>query len=76
VLCRPSSAWSDGAKFSPDEIIATPVLMDVYDANDLKRYGDFSDFASRDILRCDQIAAEDLSHRHGYTPLARRPDSR
>lgn len=43
-------AYPNGAKFSPDEIIATPVLARVYEINDVKRYGEFSDFASSFLI--------------------------
>jgi len=38
--------YPNGTKFSPEEIVATPVLMGVYEANDLGQYGGFGDFAS------------------------------
>lgn len=38
--------YPNGAKFSREEIIATPVLMRVYETNDLEQYGGFGEFAS------------------------------
>jgi hypothetical protein len=38
--------YPNGAKFSAEEIIATPVLTEVYRANELERYTMFNEFAS------------------------------
>ncbi len=38
--------YPNGSKFSSEEIIATPVLTEVYQTNDLKRYGEFKDVVS------------------------------
>ena len=38
--------YPNGTKFSPEEIIAAPVLMGVFEANEIERYGGFSEFTS------------------------------
>lgn len=37
--------YPNGVKFSPSEIVATPILLKVYEANGLKQYQKFTDFS-------------------------------
>jgi hypothetical protein len=44
--------YPNGTTFSPAEIVATPVLSEVYLVNDLKRFGEYRDFKdSMSVLR-------------------------
>jgi hypothetical protein len=45
-----SGEYPNGTKFSPEEIVATPILMRVYEINDVKRYSDFAPFASAFLI--------------------------
>lgn len=54
--------YPNGTTFSPAEIIATPVLSEVYRANDLKRFGLYEDFKDsmavlRSSVALDMLAA-------------------
>lgn len=38
------SKYPNGTAFNPAEIVAAPVLTDVYESNNLERFGEYSDF--------------------------------
>ncbi|MFL6247647.1 MAG: hypothetical protein ACJ74H_16600 [Thermoanaerobaculia bacterium] len=53
--------YPNGIKFSPAELVAQPILLKVYDQNDLKRYVSFADFSRSMVVLESNRALESLT---------------
>lgn len=52
--------YPNGARFSPNDIIAMPVLTQVYDSNGLQSLGSFADFASAFLIESGSLRRDSL----------------
>lgn len=56
--------YPNHAKFSPNDIIATPVITQVYQSNNLNKYGTFGDFASAFLIENWNIKRDVLAREY------------